>query len=643
MIPNIFSAMKSLLVSVFVFAGLSLAVQAQEISKYDLERRAENHFQSQRYLKACGDYEILYNMYPKDAEYAYFLGRSYLHSNRYLDRAAELLKFAARRNFGEDAYFYLGQAYHLNYRFEDAALAFITFQKQASPKVLKKFDVDYWIAVTSNARQSVEVAQNLKIESLHAIPSNAMESAFKELTTGKYIYVPEEFRSKTDKENDYHSLMFLPEQIEVGDYVYFSSQSKKEKGRTDIYRSRRINGQDYSVPEPVSDVINTAYDEEYPYFDKASSTLYFSSKGFNTSGGYDIFRSEYNAENDEWTTPEKLDFPINSVHDDFLYTKTEDQNKVIFITNRNSTPMELEAYTMELLSPGNYLSPANRDEVITLALLSPSSIVIDKPIINQISEELENPSGALAMQPAMELTPKEKYALYIQEALEMQVQSDSLSSIARELRSIAMDEQNYQKKQELIASITSLEKESKRLQHEADMKFKMASQLRKNEVQEQLAELTPAATTGGITAYTYNTAKKKDPPAENNYQKGYKAAIQAGEEFAAGFQIMNNSPYSKNNPIPLSSLPGGLIYRIQLGAYTNEIPENTFRGLTPVSKEKTASSTKYYVGMFSSINEARNALQKVKDYGYPDAFLVSFFDQNKISVQEAREIEFANR
>jgi hypothetical protein len=90
-------------------------------------------------------------------------------------------------------------------------------------------------------------------------------------------------------------------------------------------------------------------------------------------------------------------------------------------------------------------------------------------------------------------------------------------------------------------------------------------------------------------------------------------------------------------------LPGGLVYRIQLGAYTNEIPQNTFGGLSPVSKERTSTSTKYYVGIFSSITEAREALEKVKNYGYPDAFLVSYFDENKISVQQAREIEFANK
>jgi hypothetical protein len=33
----------------------------------------------------------------------------------------------------------------------------------------------------------------------------------------------------------------------------------------------------------------------------------------------------------------------------------------------------------------------------------------------------------------------------------------------------------------------------------------------------------------------------------------------------------------------------------------------------------------------------------VKKYGYPDAFLVSYYKGDKISVQKARELEFAEK
>ena len=75
--------------------------------------------------------------------------------------------------------------------------------------------------------------------------------------------------------------------------------------------------------------------------------------------------------------------------------------------------------------------------------------------------------------------------------------------------------------------------------------------------------------------------------------------------------------------------------------YAGVIPEDNFGGLSPVSKEPTGSNTRYYVGIFTTSKEARKALSEVKSYGYPDAFLVPYFKTNKISMQQAREIEFS--
>jgi hypothetical protein len=131
------------------------------------------------------------------------------------------------------------------------------------------------------------------------------------------------------------------------------------------------------------------------------------------------------------------------------------------------------------------------------------------------------------------------------------------------------------------------------------------------------------------------------------YSKGYQAASTAViTKLNNGFRILGSSPYSKDNPIPLQSkLPEGLVYRIQLGAYSGLLEDNAFRGLSPVSAEKSTNNnvTKYYVGYFSSIEDARKALDDIKKYGYPDAFLVSYFKGEKISVQKAREIEFAEK
>jgi hypothetical protein len=120
----------------------------------------------------------------------------------------------------------------------------------------------------------------------------------------------------------------------------------------------------------------------------------------------------------------------------------------------------------------------------------------------------------------------------------------------------------------------------------------------------------------------------------------------AGQEINKSFQILNASPYSKDNPIPVKSdLPLGLVYRIQLAAYAARVPENAFRGLFPLSSENVQGKnvTRYFVGYFSVIKDARKALESVKKYGYTDAFLVSYYNGEKITIEKAREIEFAEK
>ncbi len=625
--------------------GIS-TLAAQEISKFDLEERAAKNFENHRFDQAVADYEVLHEMYPKEAEYAYHLGRSYLSANENPDKAAELLKFAATRNVGSDTYFYLGLAYHRGCRFEDAALSLVTFQKMASSHEQKKYDVDYWLAITANARQSVQLARSVAVLQQQPVKSAALECAFKNAANGKFIYVPNEFRTEIDREMNYQPLMFLPNQVSVNDYVFFSSYGKNKKQGIQIYRAQRVNETDYSLPQPLPESINTPYDDAYPVFDLQTSTLYFSSKGLNSMGGYDIFSCRYNAATQEWATPVKLDFPINSVYDDILYTPELAQT-CGFLSNRNASTGGYVYYQIAD-KPGDYRTPATIDEILACSRLDqtlsvpdiavPSPVLASLPATSQDGDTGRSTNGAKVKEAP---SAESDYSKALQKAMELQLQSDSLASIVKTLRLKARDMHNYQKKQELVAEITSKERETKQIQQLADSQFTLAESLRidtpSNPVWENSGTVPQTE-----TDYTANLPHSIDKTAKSKtYETGFTAAQNAGQVVMADFQISDQSPYSNNNPIPVTNTPMGLVYKIQLGAYAGVIPEDNFGGLSPVSKEPTGSNTRYYVGIFTTSKEARKALSEVKSYGYPDAFLVPYFKTNKISMQQAREIEFS--
>ncbi|HIA35850.1 MAG TPA: tetratricopeptide repeat protein [Flavobacteriales bacterium] len=112
-----------------------------------------------------------------------------------------------------------------------------------------------------------------------------------------------------------------------GNTLYFVSERNKGFGHGDIYMSKRISRQEWGVPKNLGSTINTEKDEIGVFIHPDGKTLFFSSKGHRSIGGYDIFRS-VNVDG-KWSTPENLGYPINTTGDDAHFVMTTD-NKTGF-------------------------------------------------------------------------------------------------------------------------------------------------------------------------------------------------------------------------------------------------------------------------------------------------------------------------
>ncbi|MFT6166273.1 MAG: hypothetical protein ACJAV5_000921 [Vicingaceae bacterium] len=100
----------------------------------------------------------------------------------------------------------------------------------------------------------------------------------------------------------------------------------------------------------------------------------------------------------------------------------------------------------------------------------------------------------------------------------------------------------------------------------------------------------------------------------------------------------NESAYNENKPIPTkTSLPEGIVYKVQVGAFRKEIPANTFKGFAPLMAEPTGTGiTRYTAGLFVNFNNAISARDEIRKIGYPDAFVVAFLNGERISTSKAR-------
>lgn len=113
--------------------------------------------------------------------------------------------------------------------------------------------------------------------------------------------------------------------------LYFVSNYKGAKGRTDIFKVDIFGHKNYGAPERLSDQINSSRTELFPFISKENK-IYFSSNRDGGNGGYDVYSFDLNNK-DEKQKPVLLPEPINSIGEDFSFCLMDD-GKRGFITSR---------------------------------------------------------------------------------------------------------------------------------------------------------------------------------------------------------------------------------------------------------------------------------------------------------------------
>ncbi len=90
----------------------------------------------------------------------------------------------------------------------------------------------------------------------------------------------------------------------------------------DIYHSKLRHGK-WTEGRRLSRRINTKYDEDGVFLHPDGKTLYFSSKGHQGMGGFDVYKSVRN-EHGRWSEPVNLGYPVNTPADDLYFVLSAD-------------------------------------------------------------------------------------------------------------------------------------------------------------------------------------------------------------------------------------------------------------------------------------------------------------------------------
>lgn len=106
-----------------------------------------------------------------------------------------------------------------------------------------------------------------------------------------------------------------------GDTIYFASDRTGTIGGLDIFYAVKDKRGNWKNVQNLGDQVNTKFNETSPFF--VNGTLFFSSEGHNTYGGYDVF---YATKFDEisWNIPVNLSTRLNSGFNEIGFVPVKD-------------------------------------------------------------------------------------------------------------------------------------------------------------------------------------------------------------------------------------------------------------------------------------------------------------------------------
>ncbi|HWY37178.1 MAG TPA: hypothetical protein VNY73_01370, partial [Bacteroidia bacterium] len=150
-----------------------------------------------------------------------------------------------------------------------------------------------------------------------------------------------------------------------GKTLYFISNKPGGLGWGDIYTSTKDAKGNWGAAVNVGQPLNTKYAEEGLFMIPDGKTLYFSSKGYGSMGGYDIFKTVL--ENGKWSTPENLGYPVNSPDDDVYFAISGSGRRGYYASAKEGGYGEKDIYVITFLGPEKPFALSGEDNLIASA------------------------------------------------------------------------------------------------------------------------------------------------------------------------------------------------------------------------------------------------------------------------------------
>ena len=321
--------------------------------------QAQRWFTQGEFEKAKPVFKKLVKQSPSNASYNFWYGACCYETGEMMEGLPYLEKSAARKVI--NAYLYVSKAYYDMYRYDDAIENLEQHIYWLKQKKRDTTEAEELMGKYRKGARLIRGVENITVIDSFVVDKRSFLDSYKLGEQSGNLQM-------TDNGNEDVSIEFVNE---MGDKKLLSAND--ENGNKKLYASVKLIDS-WSKPQRLKGINDDMTDLNFPFLDSDGTTLYFAAKGEESLGGYDIFITRADSEENSYFRPDNMGYPFNSAFNDYMYAiddynnlgwfasdRYQPEGKVcvyVFIPNESKT-----TYDYDTVEPGKMISLARLDNI----------------------------------------------------------------------------------------------------------------------------------------------------------------------------------------------------------------------------------------------------------------------------------------
>jgi len=629
---------------VFIFTVLNVTSQNLKPDEKLIEEKGIIHFNEGEFPKALFYFNKLLEIYPRDPFFNYYAGVSHTELETQLDEAVYQLKIASLKDVPDNVYFYLGKANHVSEKYDDALNYYERYLSIGDKKEIEEFQVQRLLRMCQS-----KINPEASVSEVEKVNRRSGE-----------ITVMSNEADKTGEEE-----AISADRQEITDYDELVEEALKWQIKADSVR-RQSNEKRQSLPqissqgerEKVEKDILLCEEEAYNFQTKADA-LYLRVKDMEQvmkgkpETALSSFEQNINhIESQQFIEHlEEVDpFEEQRTNDEF-YNTNDYRN---FFRSRDIRILnEGEGYIKEgdncMKDVSSFQADLEREKVRNSSLTNTKDKKKSQKEILKLESKIKkkvifaskyyqegNAMKYIVFKDVLADWNAENIADELQmNALKLQEQADSNIETAIELtkkgNSSSKEEEKFDNLLKANAyELLALQNQKKTFDIYADKtpvktKEKLASIPKVSEKPVSIVKDTVIAVPEEKEK-PVSIVKDTAPPLLVNEVIEEQPVLSIKEE--------------QEKTVDDKEFSGKLVYKIQIAAFSKPVQPDYFKGLPSITTEKISNSniSRYFTGLFKTHEAAQSALGNVRNRGFPDAYIVVYFEGKKVSLNRAKNL-----